>query len=358
MNKKTIHNTTLGYNIALGLDYQILSKYMLKINQHRDMESVFIEISKCLRDILKYEALGVVTKKGSQIDIWTNSGKFSRSMTEYITDEFECQNNDLVIHYFDADKSCNCHKIDTIDVNKLISYDVIEGNVTSRLYIIPGKKMLAYHDNIINTILSSIQIAIENNQNIRQLEKAAIIDPICNCYNSMALSRFMDSDIAYAIRHKSDLSVVMLSLDTLNDINAIYGQAAGNTVIREIASLVSSTVRKYDYLARFEDSTFVLVLPENALWNAMRIAEKLRSMIKEHIVASGQERIKVTASFGVASLEQDKDSHSLLQKAEERLNQAKSLGKNCVVPCHLPGFSGSTVGPVLFEHTLAAVSAA
>jgi diguanylate cyclase (GGDEF)-like protein len=358
MNKKTIHKSTLGYNIALGIDYQILSKYMLKIHQHKDMASVFLEISKCLKDILKYEALGVITKKGSQLDIWTDSNRYSRSLISHITGEFECQNNDLIVHFFDGDSHSKCHNIDDIDTNKLISYNVIDGNITSRLYVIPGKKMLPYHDNIINTMLSSIQIAIESSQNIRQLEKAAIIDPLSNCYNRTALSTFMENDIAYAMRHKSDLSVIMINLDSMKNINAIHGHTAGNAVIREIANLIGSAVRKYDYLARYEDDTFVLVLPDNALWNAMRIAEKLRTLIKEHSVVSGEATLRTTASFGVASLEKHTDSKSLLQEAGERLSQAKTFGKNCVVPGLLPGFAGDAAGANLFEHTLAAVSAA
>jgi diguanylate cyclase (GGDEF)-like protein len=358
MNTKTIHKPTLGYNIALGVDYQILSQYMLKIHQHKDVSSVFLEISKCLKDILKYEAMGVITQKDNQMDIWTDASKYSNSLVHYISNEFKCQNNDLSVHYFDENSSNYSQNIDVIDVNKLVSYDVINGNITSRLYIVPGKKMQPYHDNIINTILSSIQIAIENSQNISRLENAAIIDPISNCYNRSALSTFMESDIAYAIRHKSELSVIMIGLDTIHDINAIYGKTTGNTVVREMTKLINSAVRKYDYLARYENDTFVLVLPENSLWNAMRIAEKLRTVIKEHTVTLDETRVKVTTSFGVASLEKHKDCGSLLKEAEERLYQAKSFGKNCVVPSLLPGFAGNTSEAGLFEHTLAAVSAA
>jgi diguanylate cyclase (GGDEF)-like protein len=223
--------------------------------------------------------------------------------------------------------------------NNLISYTVIEGNYSARLYIQPRKKMLLHHTAIINTIISSINIALDKNLSIQQLENAATIDPLTNCYNRRALDTYLENDIAYAKRHGFDLSIVMLDLDDFKLINDVYGHQAGDAVLKAISSLIPSAVRKSDYLARYGGEEFVLVLPDSTLYSAVQVAHKLREIIQNRKIHFGGKTISISASFGVASLESKQDGSSLLREADERLYKAKALGKNNVVPSLLPCFA-------------------
>jgi diguanylate cyclase (GGDEF)-like protein len=275
------------------------------------------------------------------MDVWIDPRAYSKMFTEYISKDFEGQNIGVNVHYIENNVSSNRHNSDDVDINNLISYKVMDNDYIARLYILPKKKMLFHQDSIVSIIISSINIALEKNLNIRQLENAATIDPLTNCYNRRALDAFINSDIAYAQRHEHDLSVIMLDIDNFKVINDKHGHLAGDLVLAETATLIRSLIRKSDYIARYGGEEFMLVLPDTTLYHAVQLAEKLRKSIEEHVINLVDKRTTITASFGVASLENKREVNSLLREVDERLYKAKSKGKNNVVPSLLPCFGDS-----------------
>ena len=334
-------STTLGlaYNVVRGIDYQRLSQYILKINQHKDINNIILEVSMCLKDILNYELFGFALKTENKLEAWIDPRKHGVQISDFISRDFMDQNSDISLHYFEPDSAKKSQYSDTIDINNLISYQVTEGLYAARLYILPQKKMLQHHSEIINIIVNSISIALEKNFSIQQLENAAAIDALTNCYNRRALDRFMKNDIAYSQRTGMDLSVIMLDIDNFKDLNDTHGHLAGDAVLKDISMLINSIIRKSDYVARYGGEEFVLILPDTTLYKAVQLSEKIRKRIEEHEVIFGEKKITLTASFGVASLEHKPDADSLLQEADERLYKAKSAGKNNVMPSLLPCFA-------------------
>ena len=329
---KCMAAVTLGYKIARGVDYRTLSQYILKINQYKDINAILYEVSRCLKDILDYELFGFVLKNEEQVELWVDPRAHGQAFVDLVAREGLGQKNDCIVHYFEPQHQKKSQHPDAIDMESLISYEVMEGDSRSRLYLLPRKKILAYHDSIIQTIISSIRIALENSLCIQELENAAALDPLTNCYNRRALTSFIESDIAYARRNQHDLSAIMFDLDDFKAVNDLHGHYAGDRVLKDICALVSTMVRKSDYLARYGGEEFVLVLPDTSLHHAVNLAEKLRRKVSRHATTLGGKEIPVTASFGVASLRSDMDSSGLLREADQRLYQAKASGKNNVFP--------------------------
>ena len=333
----------LGYKIVRGIDYRTLSLYILKINEHKDIDSILLEVSKCLKDILDYELFGFVLKNGKATDVWIDPRVYTAPFVDYVAADIGGQKNDFSLHYFEKNVIEMRQNSDAIDISSLISYQVMESQYISKLYIQPKRTMLAHHDNIIGTIISSISIALEKNLNIKQLENAVAIDPLTNCYNRRALSSFIESDIAFAQRNKTELSVVMIDLDNFKIVNDIYGHLAGDEVLRSVSALLREGMRKSDYLARYGGEEFMLVLPDTSLYQAVHLASKLRKMIAEIAIHVEGKALRITASFGVASLENKPDHRGLFQEADERMYKAKLAGKNNVVPSMLPFFADSYI---------------
>lgn len=329
----------LGYRMVRGLDYQALCLYILKINQQKDIDAILFEISKCLKDILDYELFGFALKNGNATDIWIDPDIYTAQFAEHIAVDCKCHKNDLIIHKIDKTSSEKRQDFDTIDTKNLLTYSIEEINFIARLYILPKRRMLRHHHTIISTITKSVSAALEKNLNTQQLENAATIDPLTDCYNRRALCDFIESDIAYTQRYGTELSIVMIDLDNFKEMNDMYGHLAGDAVLKEMSSLIISQVRKSDYLARYGGEEFVMVLPDTPLYSAVQLADKIRKTMEKHTIIFGKKRLRVTASFGVASLEDKPDHGSLLREADERLYKAKAMGKNCVVPSLLPCFA-------------------
>ena len=333
---------TLAYRTVRGIDYQILSRYILKINQHADIDSVLLEISRCLKDILGYELFGFALKKGCNMDVWIDPRRFGTQFSDVVARDFESQKNGFLVHHLTDTEPENSHNYDRFDINNLISYKVIDNDCVARLYILPKKNILSHHDTIISIIIQSLNLALDKNLCIQQLEHAAALDPLTDCYNRRALCNFITSDIAYAQRNGGNLSVIMFDLDNFKEINDLHGHMAGDSVLREISALIRGNIRRSDYIARYGGEEFLLVLPDTNLYFAVQLADKLRKKIEGYTVRHSGQTLTLTASFGVASLENKRDVNSLLREVDERLYKAKSIGKNNVVPSLLPCFADRT----------------
>ncbi|MFA5073222.1 MAG: GGDEF domain-containing protein [Nitrospirota bacterium] len=340
--KKTMTIIDFGYRLIRGVDYETLSHYILKINQHQNIDSILHEISTCFKEMLDYELFGFVLKNGTSIDVWIDPETYSTSFTEYAARDYDCHKNDMVVHHFRKQRQEKHRNFDAVAMKDLLSYTVSETGFIARLYVLPRVRMTSHYDAILNTIVKSINIALEKILSIQRLENAATIDPLTNCYNRRALCDFIENDIAFTRRFGNELSVIMVDLDNFKKINDIHGHLAGDAVLRELSRLITSQVRKSDYLARYGGEEFVLVLPGTSLYSAVQLAEKLRKKIQDYPIRFGKKMLRVTASFGVANLESKQNRESLLHEADERLYQAKASGRNSVIPNLLPCFADRT----------------
>jgi len=321
----------IAYKLSQGLDYKTLNKYILKINRLSTVEEILYEASQCLNDILNYEIFAFGLKNNDILDIWIDPRIDDQRLVQRIQGDLGCQTYDAKFNYFTGEFQMSSHLIDGDDIENLLTFDLKSEKCPARLYILPGRKMLRYHAEIIESVLNAVSIALENAMNIQQLESAAFIDILTGCYNRRALNSYMDHDIADAQRYDRDLSVIMFDIDFFKRTNDTYGHQAGDKVLAEVAHLISSTVRKSDYLARYGGEEFVLVLSNTGLSNAADLAERLRKKIEAHKIDISGQAVSVTASFGVATLKVGHDRTQLLLDADSMLYRAKTRGRNNVM---------------------------
>jgi diguanylate cyclase (GGDEF)-like protein len=246
--------------------------------------------------------------------------------------DLDCQKNDKIIHILEPIIDSVGHYSDTMPSEQIICHRVSNAEYSAEVYFMPRKKISRRRSKLMEMVLAGFTIALENLLYIRKLENAATMDPLTRCYNRRALSEYLERDIAFARRHGGELSIIMLDIDDFKRINDMYGHQTGDDVLKEISSVVSSMVRKSDYLARYGGEEFVLVLPQTAQKHAVHLAEKIRKKIAGHRIESAGRPLSITSSFGVACYRNGQDSFTLVQKADEMLYRAKASGKNVVMP--------------------------
>jgi diguanylate cyclase (GGDEF)-like protein len=133
------------------------------------------------------------------------------------------------------------------------------------------------------------------------------------------------------LRFGEPSSLLMVDLDHFKNINDMYGHAAGDEVLRRVASLGELVFRSSDLFARWGGEEFVCLLPRTDEWGAVLAAEKLRSAVEQLWIESGGKAIPVTASIGVSSVNStDRVMDRVLLRAERALYCAKDSGRNRV----------------------------
>jgi diguanylate cyclase (GGDEF)-like protein len=164
----------------------------------------------------------------------------------------------------------------------------------------------------------------------KQAETLATIDPLTSILNRRGLLPPAEREVSIARRHGRSLAVVMFDLDHFKRVNDRCGHAEGDRVLRDVAAAAKACIRQTDLLGRIGGEEFLIVLPDASRDIARQTAERIRGYIEAN-VAPGVPREPVTASFGVAWLNDDVTSIDALESsADHALYRAKHRGRNRV----------------------------
>jgi len=121
----------------------------------------------------------------------------------------------------------------------------------------------------------------------------------------------------------------MLDVDFFKRVNDTYGHAIGDEVLKQVATILATTVRKTDFVGRNGGEEFLAILPMTDLKAALVVAEKIRHTIETTPIASVG---KVTVSIGVREVQDtDVDKDVAVTRADKYMYRAKQTGRNKVI---------------------------
>ncbi len=132
-----------------------------------------------------------------------------------------------------------------------------------------------------------------------------------------------------AIRRKKPLSLVMLDVDRLGDLNARHGRDAGDRALKEIAAALGECARSFDLVVRYADDQFAVTLPGAGSEQAQRIAERMRTAVAARTIKFEEAELQATVSVGAATLRSGEDGAGLVSRAEAALKASKRGKRNC-----------------------------
>ena len=124
---------------------------------------------------------------------------------------------------------------------------------------------------------------------------------------------------------------VLFEKDDFKKVNDKFGHIVGDKVLQRVSSILKQTIRQTDILGRWGGEEFIIAFIDSELESSKIIAEKLRKNIEKDEVLHQLINHKVTASFGLTTLNAQDTIDSLLKRADEALYEAKGNGKNQIV---------------------------
>jgi two-component system, cell cycle response regulator len=179
------------------------------------------------------------------------------------------------------------------------------------------------------TILKFTYHDVHDEEFQRNLLEAARRDGLTQAFTRSYLFAQLDREIAFANRHGTPLSLVMIDLDHFKKINDTHGHPMGDRVLRKTSELVQSCIRTEDLFARYGGEEFAVVCRGIDLANVVQFAERLRRRIETTRFADLDHPL--TVSVGVAQLGANQDVMEFIATADRRLYAAKRRGRNRVV---------------------------
>lgn len=160
---------------------------------------------------------------------------------------------------------------------------------------------------------------------IQRLKKKAEIDGLTRLMTHEAGEKDLMSMLDRAEKDAQAVSVLVLDIDHFKAINDEHGHVTGDHVLRRVAQIVDGRTRGNDLAIRWGGEEFVCGLWATGLDGARNVAESIR----EAVAREAMENLEsVTLSCGVAEWQSGEDALDLIERADSKLYEAKSAGRN------------------------------
>jgi len=164
------------------------------------------------------------------------------------------------------------------------------------------------------------------------LLSSALRDGLTKLFNKRYLMDRLDSELKFAQRHETSLSLLLLDIDHFKKVNDTRGHLAGDAVLVHLAQILTKAVRNEDVVARFGGEEFAIILRAIGIEPAVQMAERLRKLVEAAAAPSTGGELKATISIGVAGFPstQAQTPEQLVEAADQALYRAKREGRNRV----------------------------
>jgi diguanylate cyclase (GGDEF)-like protein len=200
-------------------------------------------------------------------------------------------------------------------------------------------------------LTNQASVSVENVDLHETVQKQAVTDELTGLFNHRRFQEVMSVEVERARRYGHEMGLIMLDIDNFKQVNDAYGHLQGDLVLREVARVLRQSSREIDEPARYGGEEMAVALPQTDLEGAYQFAERVRRAVERLALPlpSGEGTLRVTASFGVASLAtaDHADKDALVAAADAALYEAKRAGKNRTVR------ASDTVGPRRDAHGVA-----
>jgi diguanylate cyclase (GGDEF)-like protein/PAS domain S-box-containing protein len=182
---------------------------------------------------------------------------------------------------------------------------------------------------MLGTIANQIGMAIDNAQLYEHALELAFTDGLTGLYNRRYLMDQIERDFIRAQRSESPLSLIMVDLDGLKEVNDRFGHHVGDSFLKEVARIVKVNTRASDVAARWGGDEFMLLAPGTDSKSASKIAERVRAQVERYTIKLDSEEVGITISAGIVSYPAHASAvPDLVKRADEAMYSAKRDGKN------------------------------
>jgi diguanylate cyclase len=172
---------------------------------------------------------------------------------------------------------------------------------------------------------------------ISEVGKIAMIDALTQLGNRRFFDETLEREIAAARAGGGQLCLAIADIDHFKTVNDRFGHVVGDQLLRVFAEMLAHLVEGRGFAARYGGEEFALLFPKLGIAETKRIIDGLRHALETRgwVVGVKEERLGlVTASFGIACLGHDEIAENLVRRADAKLLEAKSGGRNRVAIDH------------------------
>jgi diguanylate cyclase (GGDEF)-like protein len=162
------------------------------------------------------------------------------------------------------------------------------------------------------------------------LEQAALTDGLTGMQNRRYFDDALKEYLEEFRRIGKPIGLMILDLDHFKQVNDTHGHDVGDEVLRAVAKCLKDMTRYHDVVARLGGEEFAVVTPNMDAELLSKFAERIRKAIANMSILSGNVRLKITTSVGLAVWDRKETAEEFYRRADRQLYEAKRQGRNRV----------------------------
>jgi len=165
-------------------------------------------------------------------------------------------------------------------------------------------------------------------EELKVLKEKAYMDYLTGLRNRRSIEKALEDYLKDLKAYGYSFSVIMIDLNKFKEINDTYGHLVGDCVLKEIAEILRKYLRAKDVVGRYGGDEFIIILPGVEKDIAVKIAERLSNIIRNHVFKCDSLELTMSASFGIVQVDNSfKNTKEIIKKVDEKLYEAKKNEK-------------------------------
>lgn len=179
-------------------------------------------------------------------------------------------------------------------------------------------------------------------QTNQRLKEQTTIDVLTGMMNSRGLHTQLAKELAFVHRHNSTMATMTIQVDGFKDLFIRVGRSPSEIIIKKVADVVATCVRREDSVARTGVATFVVTMPLAVAPNAMEIADRICNRVERFRAKLAGNKLDITVCVGICALESqhEVDVDAILEIGEQALAKAQKLGRSQIAKLTISEFRG------------------
>jgi diguanylate cyclase (GGDEF)-like protein len=176
--------------------------------------------------------------------------------------------------------------------------------------------------------------AVANIDLFERTQQQALTDALTGLGNYRAFNQQLRNEVMRSRRYGTPLSLMLLDVDGLKQVNDTLGHPAGDRLLRTVASRVVAAVRQIDLPARCGGDEFGVILPNTELEAAKHVAQRVLADIRRKPIMWRRKPIPASISVGVGQYQGELTTDEFIRSIDKALYTAKVEGKNQMAVSH------------------------
>jgi diguanylate cyclase (GGDEF)-like protein len=172
--------------------------------------------------------------------------------------------------------------------------------------------------------------SIGNIKLFEKIQHQATTDGLTGLVNHKTFYEILEKELWRSRRYGGQISLIMVDIDNLKQVNDEFGHRVGDKVIKEISKRIKECIRQIDTAARYGGDEFAVILLNTSLIDASVVAKRMVDAVAKTPTAWNKEQIPLSISVGLGQYDAQASPEDITSRSDQALYAAKQAGKNTV----------------------------